>query len=300
MPGPPTESLNVLHRYRDALLEATESPQLSMKRLAIQGAAVYPFSEPAPGAFARSRLWTAMETLGIGAIPALPSDSHYLNLWIRNVLRHGGWALSDLAIRHTVTDRPDRWRHAQEQFVLVCAGPETPSIAIEAGRSIAEVAACVRVMFAEQIAPNEWSASAELPVLRLASVGDTMTLTLGHRMKRSDIRWRHAEFPVAVPFITTVLAADRALTAPELLLRTEVEWRLREQIAVMGLRATFEIAAGTDRLHPQLKWLLGPGSGQIERVDDELILRTRDGRQRRLFAIQDVLDELAMMEFAAR
>ena len=61
--GPPEDALGTLHRYRDAIVEG---PPVEI------AAALFPGT--ADDAFLRSRLWTSLETLGVGAVPVRPGD----------------------------------------------------------------------------------------------------------------------------------------------------------------------------------------------------------------------------------
>lgn len=85
----------VLHRYRDAISELDHSPgqEHSPKRLAVQAAALFPMEESQAGEFCESRLWQSVPRLGIGAIPALPSNLDYLRggFWRRCARAAGRW-----------------------------------------------------------------------------------------------------------------------------------------------------------------------------------------------------------------
>lgn len=71
--GPPEDALNVLHRYRDAILENDGADQLTKcpKRSIVQAAAAFPYRDEAPEAFKGSLLWQSLERLGVGAVPLL-------------------------------------------------------------------------------------------------------------------------------------------------------------------------------------------------------------------------------------
>jgi hypothetical protein len=85
-PGPPEDALNVLHRYRDAIVrQGGGGPE----RLVARAAALFPFRERAPGAFRASRLWRSLDGLGVGAIPLLPGGTEYLEEWISRILDGG-------------------------------------------------------------------------------------------------------------------------------------------------------------------------------------------------------------------
>lgn len=81
VPGPPEDALGDLHRYRDAIVEASpEGPE----RTVTAAVALYPH-RPGEG-FTRSRLWQALAEIGVGAIPLLPGETAHLEAWLRQVL----------------------------------------------------------------------------------------------------------------------------------------------------------------------------------------------------------------------
>lgn len=119
-PGPPIDAVNALHRYRDAILESplggsTKQP----KRTVIQAAALFPFREPIPDFFQHSKLWQSIDKLGIGAIPMLPGQKSYLRAWLIEVLRHGGWAITDRAIGYSSQDKAREWQIAAAESFLI-------------------------------------------------------------------------------------------------------------------------------------------------------------------------------------
>jgi hypothetical protein len=120
-PGPPQDALNVLHRYRDAILEGSPDsiPTERPKHTVIQAAAAFPYREPTPGAFRDSKLWLALEYLGVGAVPVLPGHVQYLEEWLGSALDHGGWSLADRTIAHRAWECAWDWRIAASEPVLV-------------------------------------------------------------------------------------------------------------------------------------------------------------------------------------
>ena len=87
-PGPPEEALNTLHRYRDAVGHATaEASPGEPERAEMQAVALFPFQESELGEFRRSRLWTSIRRIGIGAIPLLPGGTEYLAEWLGELVR---------------------------------------------------------------------------------------------------------------------------------------------------------------------------------------------------------------------
>jgi len=119
-PGPDEDAVNVLHRYRDAILESnTESTIGRPKRSIIQAAALFPYQETIPHSYRDSRLWESLDRLGIGAIPLLPGCKQYLEEWITALFSSGGWSIADQAIRHQAAERSDDWRIAASEPVLI-------------------------------------------------------------------------------------------------------------------------------------------------------------------------------------
>lgn len=77
-PGPPEDALGDLHRYRDAIRDRSGA------RIIEQAVALYPYR--ADEAFVESRLWTAIEPVGVGALPFVPGATDHLTRWLAEVL----------------------------------------------------------------------------------------------------------------------------------------------------------------------------------------------------------------------
>lgn len=120
-PGPPEDAINVLHRYRDAILEydGKNLSQEQPKHSVVQGVAAFPYRVQSGDDFHRSKLWTSLDRLGIGAIPLLPYSTDYLREWLRSALNRGGWSLADRAIDHRARQSASDWRIASSEAVLV-------------------------------------------------------------------------------------------------------------------------------------------------------------------------------------
>ncbi|HLT47889.1 MAG TPA: DUF2357 domain-containing protein [Rubricoccaceae bacterium] len=82
-PGPPEDALGDLHRYRDAIVRAGPA---GVERPVETAVALFPYREPEPGAFGRSRLWASIAEIGVGAIPLLPGAAGYLARWLEGVI----------------------------------------------------------------------------------------------------------------------------------------------------------------------------------------------------------------------
>ncbi len=119
--GPPTDAINVLHRYRDAILEidADQPARLGLKRSVVQAAALFPMNLFPSEDFRDSRLWQSLNRFGVGAIPVLPSNTAFLKEWLLSAVREGGWSMADRAIANTVDQRARDWRIAASEPVLV-------------------------------------------------------------------------------------------------------------------------------------------------------------------------------------
>ncbi|HMB93452.1 MAG TPA: DUF2357 domain-containing protein, partial [Rhodothermales bacterium] len=83
-PGPPTDALNDLHRYRDALRGGKKAPPVA------QALALFPHREATPGRFAESRLYRMLGEIGVGALPLLPRRTAYLAAWLRSIVNPDG------------------------------------------------------------------------------------------------------------------------------------------------------------------------------------------------------------------
>lgn len=126
-PGPDPDSINVLHRYRDAILEnRTTEEQSRPKRTVIQAAALFPYRDTENN-FNQSDLWKSLDTIGIGGIPLVPTDKRYLDAWLKSIVETGEWALADRALSHVAVERSSDWRSAASQAVLI--GVLRPEIA---------------------------------------------------------------------------------------------------------------------------------------------------------------------------
>jgi uncharacterized protein len=115
--GPPQDALNVLHRYRDAIvdMEASDKPV----RTVVEAVALFPYRELESGAFRDSRLWRSLERIGVGAIPMLPDGTTYFREYLSRILLKGGWSLADRGINHRSRERAADWREAAAKPVLV-------------------------------------------------------------------------------------------------------------------------------------------------------------------------------------
>lgn len=94
IPGPPVDAINALHRYRDAIvIDARTAP----RRPVVRGAALYPLPLDLSEDYGESVFPSALDSIGIGAIPLLPGNEGILDSWLRWLLDLPFKALTDAA-----------------------------------------------------------------------------------------------------------------------------------------------------------------------------------------------------------
>jgi uncharacterized protein len=123
-PGPPADAVNVLHRYRDAILEAegptSDTESLSRPtRTVVEGAALFPLDAEATKEFKQSRFWESLERLGVGALPFLPGSSELVEEWLRRVLARSGWETAARTVGYHIRDRAGEWARQADEAVLL-------------------------------------------------------------------------------------------------------------------------------------------------------------------------------------
>jgi hypothetical protein len=278
-PGPPDDAINVLHRYRDAILDA-DSPAnggVTPKRTVIEGVALFPYRERLTGDFRKSRLWESVNRLGVGAIPALPGETGYLREWLEETLRMGGWSIAEKAIPHRSHEKAFDWRVAASEAVLVgvLRGENerehlewiqktakyyvrathqprqysTRYVALYIPASIqapGAIAYCARVSSIDVLTRSEiatpWSSRRKDEQQVLYTLEPLLPLS---RPVKNVISEGRASGPRSSRW-TSRLALLRASNLRELLLETEPEWRLYEDLRAEGFQ--FEIEPGRVKL----------------------------------------------------
>lgn len=256
--GPPTDAINVLHRYRDAILEVdrSESQSAGLKRSVVQAAALFPMNQLAGDDFRDSRLWQSLERLGVGAIPVLPTNQALLKEWLMSSLRQGGWSMADRAIANLVDERARDWRIAASEPVLVGAlrspgGREHLDWVRSERRYYHPFAKKQRRQYTvKQVAiyiptgfevPNGIRYVADVKHLEIIDRSEIPTPWTARRNEKMVLYHLGSvhELAHAVDFTvgdsmpprgrwTTRLGLERARTVSEIALETEPEWRLRE------------------------------------------------------------------------
>jgi hypothetical protein len=273
--GPPDDAINVLHRYRDAILDGEPSAQggVTPKRTVVEGVALFPYSEQTSGGFRKSRLWESLNRLGVGAIPALPGETGYLREWLEETLRMGGWSIADKAIPHRSHERIFNWRVAASEAVLVgvLRGEnerehldwiqKTGQYYVRAtGQprqySTRYVALYIPASVQQPGSVAYWAAVLSVDVVKRSEIVTPWTSRSGdqHQVLYKLEPLRPLRRPVAnlakegwgrgpqSSRWTSRLALLRASNLQELLLETEPEWRLYEDLRAVG--SQFEIEPG--------------------------------------------------------
>lgn len=82
-PGPPIDAVNALHRYRDAIVVEAERGR---GRPTVRGVALFPLPAAACEGFTTSRLYRALSSLGVGALPFSPANVELVAGWLREIL----------------------------------------------------------------------------------------------------------------------------------------------------------------------------------------------------------------------
>jgi predicted component of viral defense system (DUF524 family) len=275
-PGPPQDALNVLHRYRDAIVE-TETSSGKLKRTIVEAAALFPYRELQSGSFRESRLWRSLERIGVGAIPMLPNGTGYFREYLSRLLIKGGWALADLPLGHRSLERSADWRQAASKPVLVAVlkpGYEAEHLAwIERERtyympmlrrqSRQYQVSSIRLFSPSALRnPGAITHVAEVQSVELLSRkgiktpwafsrdGDQMQVVYRLGVLRALSKPIHfragSNLGLRRPRWTSELGAARAATMNELILETEPEWRLYENLQLAGME--FDVRADSPEL----------------------------------------------------
>ncbi|MHB8772065.1 MAG: DUF2357 domain-containing protein [Syntrophales bacterium] len=271
--GPPEDALNVLHRYRDAILETEPWTGERWGRTVVLAGAVFPHRESEGEDFSKSKLWQSFDRIGVGAVPLLPGSTEYLREWVQKTLREGGWSIADRVLPHVASEYARAWRTAAAEPVLVGVLRSEWQAHFEWIRTkglyyLPQAKDQPRQYTARQLALYVPGDGEGRGAVRLrAEIRSVQTV------KRSDIdtswasHWGADDIFVLYrlgPLIelprpienrdnegrgqrfsghrwTSRLALDRAKTVLELLLETEKEWRLYEELRAAGV--PFEVVA---------------------------------------------------------
>ncbi len=81
-PGPPAEAIGQLHRYRDAI--TVKYPRYRRGRPVVRAAALFPLGGDDAQAWVEHPYFEAIDEVGIGALPFLPSNTGWVEEWLRH------------------------------------------------------------------------------------------------------------------------------------------------------------------------------------------------------------------------
>ncbi|HHW61228.1 MAG TPA: DUF2357 domain-containing protein [Syntrophomonadaceae bacterium] len=268
--GPPEDALNAMHRYRDAILEfqSRNDGTPVQRRTVVQAAAVFP-GDRTGNTFYDSKLWQALQHIGVGALPFLPGNTEFVREWLRNRLKMGGFSIAQHTLPHSIYERAQDWRLSAAEPVVIGtlrAGNQaqhlqwiieqrryympvlktqlrqyaTKWVAIYSPLELRRPGAVTHYAAVESIEilkrkeiHTPWTPKRNLDELQvLFKLGEVMEKeipvinTSGYRFTQH--RW------------TSRLGLERAQTLEELLLETEPEWRLFEDLRALGAKFTLD------------------------------------------------------------
>lgn len=272
--GPPEDALNVLHRYRDAILEkdGIRPESKKSKRTIVQAAVLFPSHDSKETPFSESKLLKSLDSLGVGAVPLLPGETKYLEQWLTSVLHQGGWDLAERVIPHIASDQLNNWRIAASEIVLVALlrseNEEEHFDWIKSNHLyyMPLLKQQRRQYFTKWVAiytsatkkePGSIKYYAKVDSLEIKERKKVKTPWDSNRKEELSIVYHLGEFqPFSVPILnssekgkgqrlsihrwTSKLGMDRAKVLSELFLETEPEWRLYENLQANNINFTLE------------------------------------------------------------
>ena len=269
-PGPPEDALNSMHRYRDAILELQKRSDGStvQRRTVVEAAAVFPGGET-EDSFYDSRLWKALEQIGVGALPFLPANKEYVREWLRSRLKMGGFSIAEHTIPHSIYEQAMDWRSSAAEPVVIgtlSAGNQRQHL-----QWIIEKQLYYMPLLKTQ--PRQYAAKwvaiySPQEIRKPGAVTHYAPVKSIEIVQRKEIStpWqpkRNLEEPQAlfklgkvvekeIPIINTSgirftqhrwtsrLGLERARNLEQLLLETEPEWRLFEDLTALGVNFTLD------------------------------------------------------------
>jgi uncharacterized protein len=291
--GPPADALNVLHRYRDAILTDEPTPDKGRRvaRSVVYAASLYP--AVVGDEFTDSKLALQLRTIGVGAIPFLPSRRDLLTQWLESLLKLDRWSLG----HGTQSAAADPWVwHAASEVVLVgvlrsaqkvpahehldwCLQKNAyyiPERDTRHGRQMATTYIALYVPAA--LMDDGVGAVAWIGKVSESSVVDRVDLKTpwSAQISQEFVRlylveeWKQLERPirntdhhrVSAPRWSTQLAVQRASRLAELTLESPLEWSLFDALTAEGIE--FDIRAGDiqsltkGRTFGRAKFIVGP------------------------------------------
>lgn len=261
--GPPEDAVNVLHRYRDAIVDRVDDIQA---RKLIMAAALFPLHDP-ERSFEQNRFYKSLHKVGIGALPFLPTEKEYVIQWLRDVLLRSGWDLADRAIGDRTRHESQQWREAAAQPALIAVlRPDVDQLSWVKEQ---------RLYYApmRRLGPRKLTARWVAFYQGKRARGDVGAVTHEAEVQAIDVRprreietpWksrdpdelcvvyhlgpvmerhRPIEVPEGIRFFrwASRLSLSMATQARELYIETEPEWRLYQALLARGV--TFDVKPG--------------------------------------------------------
>lgn len=81
-PGPPADAVGQLHRYRDAII--VKYPKYRRGRPVVRAVALFPLGDQDSHAWIDHPYFEAIDEVGIGGLPFLPSNTGWVDEWLRH------------------------------------------------------------------------------------------------------------------------------------------------------------------------------------------------------------------------
>jgi hypothetical protein len=114
-PGPPEDAVNQLYRYRDAIVDNATPP----RRRVVHATALFPFRDTVDLKFADNRLYHSLDSVGIGALPFLPSETSYVEEWLAKNCRRSGTHFAERTVGVLLRDEELATRAKMAEAVLI-------------------------------------------------------------------------------------------------------------------------------------------------------------------------------------
>jgi len=114
-PGPPEDAINQLYRYRDAIVDNDDPP----RRRIVEALALFPHKDSTGQEFSDNRLYRSLDKVGIGALPFLPSETGYVEDWVRKTVRRSGSHFAERAVGVRLRDEELSNRAKMTEAVLI-------------------------------------------------------------------------------------------------------------------------------------------------------------------------------------
>jgi len=262
-PGPPHDAIDSLHRYRDAILDETNSlgPRSErFKRTVVEGVALFPHAD-VENNYRGSYYWRKLKDVGIGAIPFLPRETRYLEEWLREVLQREGWSTAEETISYPSVEQLHDWQRDEKEPVLIAvlqgdAQEQLESIKRDHRYSTSVVSDGRKQFLARWIAVySPESIRTPAAITHLAAVEHVerqerqMMYVLGEVRELKAIEDKRPE-SLLKRFLkdgwTSKLGTTLAKELREVFLATSAEWRLHERLRLSGV--DFTLTFGSARL----------------------------------------------------